>query len=212
MKNILYALLVVAAVFTLNGCGGTSSTNTVALAPGAVSKLSDFSPNAFNYKAYTRGMSKAARNTLVWADPAANLGSFHSIQIEGPTDNYLPVNPNLIHEPYVKSFGGFFDNNLDLQQSDSSSSLRVVTAVVECNPGSRAARYWVGMGAGKAVATVVVEVYEPGRSTPSLKIYSRDSASAGGFGGDSMSMMNHIFQVMAVRVTTVLEGRIDVGR
>ena len=212
MKNILYALFVVAVFFTLNGCGGSRSGGGVALAPNELAKLSDFNSNQFNHKAYVRGMAKVARNTLYWQDPNAHMGDFHFVNVVGPEDRYLPINPNFVHEPYVKGFAGFFNNNLDLKQKSTGKTLLVKTAVVECNPGSRAARYWVGMGAGKAVATVVIEVYEPGKTTPSLKLYARDSASAGGFGGDSMSMMNHIMQVMAVRVTTVLEGRIDIDK
>jgi hypothetical protein len=210
MKNIMYLFLIVAAVSGLNGCGPTRSDGVVALAPDQVSKLADFSPNQFDHKVYVRGMAKVARNTLYWQDPDARLGDFQFVNTQGPSAQYLPVNPNFIHEPYVRAFADFFENNLDLQQKSSGNTLLVKTAVVECNPGSRAARYWVGLGAGKAAVTVVVEVYEPGRDTPSLKIYARDTASAGAFGGDSMSMMNHIMQVIAVRVTTVLEERIDV--
>lgn len=212
MKNILYLLIVVAAVFALNGCGGARSGGGATLAPNQVSKLTDFQPNSFNYKVYRAGMSKVATNTMYWQDPKARLGDYHSVKIEGPTDKYLPINANFVHQPYVTSFGKAFKANLDLKQSSSSKSLRLVLAVVECNPGSRAARYWVGMGAGKAAASVVVEVYEPGKTNPSLKIYARDTGSAGMFGGDSMAMMTHIYETMAVRVTTVLEGRIDVSK
>jgi hypothetical protein len=211
MKNIVYVLIVAAALFALNGCGGARSGGTP-LAPGQVSKLSDFQPNSFNHKVYRVGMVKVASNTLAWQDPKARLGDYHSVKIEGPTDKYLPINANFIHQPYVTSFGKSFKANLDLKQTTSSKSLRMVVAVVECNPGSRAARYWVGMGAGKAAASVVVEVYEPGKSTPSLKIYARDTGSAGMFGGDSVAMMTHIYETMAIRVTTVLEGRIDVAK
>ncbi len=212
MKNILYVLLIMSAVLALNGCGGSRSDGGAVLAPGQVAKLSDFSANQFDHKVYIRGMTKAARNTLFWQDPNAQLGEYQSVHVEGPSDQYLPVNPNFVHEPYVKGFAGSFNANLDLKLKATGKTLLVKTAVVECNPGSRAARYWVGMGAGKAVATVVVEVYEPGKDNPSLKIYGRDSASAGGFGGDSMAMINHIMQVMAVRVTTVLEERIDIAK
>lgn len=212
VKNILYVLVAAIAIFALNGCGGSRSGGGTSIAPDQVSKLSDFPANGFNYRTYRAGMSKVATNTLYWQDPKARLGDYHSVKIEGPTDRYLPINANFVHQPYVTAFGKAFEANLDLKQSSSSKSLRLVVAVVECNPGSRAARYWIGMGAGKAAATVVVEVYEPGNSNPSLKIYARDTGSAGMFGGDSTSMMHHIYETMAIRVTTVLEGRIDVAK
>ena len=212
MKNIMYVFLVAVAVFALNGCGGTRSDGGATLAPGQVSKLSDFNANQFNYRIYVKGMSKVARNTLSWQDPNGHLGDFHFVKIEGPTDKYLPVNANFAHKSVVDTFGRSFNSYLDLKQKSTGKTLRVVLAVVECNPGSRAARYWVGMGAGKAAGTVVVEVYEPGKKMPSLKIYARDTASMGGFGGDSISMMNSIFEAIANRTTTVLEGRIDVNK
>lgn len=214
MKNILYAFLIMTTVLMLNGCAGTTSDSGVAitLAPEQVSKLSDFNDHQFNHKVYLKGMLKVGHNILVWQDPKANLGEHQIVNVQGPSDRYLPVNPNLAHKPYLKSFRGFFDSNFDLKESASKNSLRIETAVVECNPGSRAARIWVGMGAGRAAATVVVEVYELGKDTPVLKIYTRDTASIGMFGGDSASMLNHIFQVMAVRVTADLEGRINIAK
>ena len=100
-----------------------------------------------------------------------------------------------------------FRDSLDIKPG---GPLRIEGSLVECNPGSRAARYLVGMGAGKAAVAGVIEVFEPGKKRPSLRLYARDTASAGGFGGDSVSMMNHIINVLAVRMTSVLEGRIDI--
>jgi len=80
---------------------------------------------------------------------------------------------------------------------------------VECNPGSRAARAMVGLGAGKAGCGVVCEIYEPGASKPVIRIYTRDTASSGGvWGGDSVSMLNHILTVLATRLSAKIEEKV----
>jgi hypothetical protein len=66
----------------------------------------------------------------------------------------------------------------------------------------------VGFGAGKASGAVVCEVYEPGKSRPSMRIYARDRGSTGMFGGDSVAMLNHIFNQVAIRLGTTIEARI----
>ena len=82
--------------------------------------------------------------------------------------------------------------------------------MVECNPGSRAARYWVGFGAGKAAGAVVCEVYEPGKTNPCIRIYTRDTGSMGSFGGDSVAMLNHILSQVATRLATTLNTTVGV--
>ncbi len=204
--NALYVLLCAAVVFALNGCGGASSGGGASLAPDQVKTLSDFSDNAFNAKAYVQGMGGENR-VYVWQDPAANLAGYRSASMDRFSGRLLPLQDKFSYDPYIKSLEGSVRDSLDIK---AGGPLRIEGSLVECNPGSRAARYLVGMGAGKAAVAAVIEVFEPGKSRPSLRLYARDTASAGGFGGDSVSMMNHIINVLAVRLTSVLEGRIDI--
>ncbi|MEN8257201.1 MAG: DUF4410 domain-containing protein [Thermodesulfobacteriota bacterium] len=203
--NALYILLCAAVVFALNGCGGARSGGGRTLAPNEVKVLSDFPDHAFNAKAYVYGMGGENR-VYVWQDPAADLGGYHSATMTRFSGRVLPAQGKFSYEPYIKSFQGSIRDSLDIKPG---GALRIEGSLVECNPGSRAARYLVGMGAGKAAVAGVIEVFEPGKKRPSLRLYARDTASAGGFGGDSGSMMNHIINVLAVRMTSVLEGRID---
>ncbi len=203
--NVLYVLLCTAVVFALNGCGGASSGGGSSLAPDQVKALSDFPDHGFNAKAYVRGMGGENR-VYVWQDPAADLGKYRSATLTRFSGRVLPAQGKFSYDPYIKSFQGSIRDSLDIKPG---GPLRIEGSLVECNPGSRAARYLVGMGAGKAAVAGVIEVFEPGKKRPSLRLYARDTASAGGFGGDSVSMMNHIINVLAVRMTSVLEGRID---
>lgn len=205
-RTLVYALLCAAVVFTLNGCGGARSGGGASLAPDQVKALSDFSDHAFDARAYIYGMGGENR-VYVWQDPAADLGGYRNANLTRFSGRLLPIQDKFAYEPYVKSFEGSVRDSLDLK---AGGSLRIEGSLVECNPGSRAARYLVGMGAGKAAVAGVIEVFEPGKTRPSLRLYARDTASAGGFGGDSVGMMNHIINVLAVRMTSVLEGRIDI--
>ncbi len=204
-RNALYILLCAAVVFALNGCGGANSGGGSSLAPDQVKALIDFPDKAFDAKAYVHGMGGENR-VYVWQDPAADLSGYRSATMGRFSGRLLPAQDRFSYEPYIKSLEGAVRDSLDIK---SGGTLRIEGSLVECNPGSRAARYLVGMGAGKAAVAGVIEVFEPGKSRPSLRLYARDTASAGGFGGDSVGMMNHIINVLAVRLTTVLEGRVD---
>ncbi|MBU0682402.1 MAG: DUF4410 domain-containing protein [Proteobacteria bacterium] len=205
-RNVLYILVCAAVVFALNGCGGARSGGGSSLAPDQVKALSDFSDHAFDARAYIVGMGGENR-VYVWQDPAANLGGYHNATMGRFSGRLLPSQDKFSYEPYIKSFEGSVRDSLDIK---AGGTLRIEGSLVECNPGSRAARYLVGMGAGKAAVAGVIEVFEPGKKRPSLRLYARDTASAGGFGGDSVGMMNHIINVLAVRMTSILEGRIDI--
>lgn len=204
-RNVLYVLLCAAMVFALNGCGGARSGGGAALAPDQVKALSDFPDQNFNARAYIAGMGGENR-VYVWQDPAADLGRYRSATLSKFSGRLLPP-AAFPYEPYIKGFEAAVKDSLDIK---SGGPLRIEGNLVECNPGSRAARYLVGMGAGKVAVAGVIEVFEPGKSRPSLRLYARDTGSAGGFGGDSSGMINHIINVLAVRLTGVLEGRIDI--
>lgn len=206
-RNALYILLCAAVVFALNGCGGAGSGGGGAsLAPGQIKSLADFPDQGFDAKAYVYGMSGENR-VYVWQDPDTDLGGYRSATMGKFSGRLLPAQTRFAYEPYIKSLEGAVRDSLDIKPG---GKLRIEGSLVECNPGNRAARYLVGMGAGKTAVAGVIEVFEPGKSRPSLRLYARDTASMGGFGGDSVGMMNHIINVLAVRLTTVLEGRIDI--
>ena len=118
------------------------------------------------------------------------------------------------YDPYIALFNSVFRGSLSLKQTqeESPDTLLIEGTVVECNPGSRAARYLVGFGAGKSACAVVCEVYEPGKPGPSIRIYTRDTGSIGAFGGNSAAMLNHIMTQIASRLAAALNTRIGSGK
>jgi hypothetical protein len=71
---------------------------------------------------------------------------------------------------------------------DSAHDLVITGRFVELNPGSRAKRYWVGFGAGKAAVGVAGEVKDStGRLLANFR--QRRIATGGWGGGDSLKKM-----------------------
>jgi hypothetical protein len=177
-------------------------------AQGAMISFKDYPDNTFPVKEYIQGMKKGGHNLLIWMDPSVNLSMYSSVNVMDFGDRLLPQQDVFDYGPYINVFNSTFKGSLKLSQEESPDALVVEGAVVECNPGSRAARYWVGFGAGKAAGGVVCEVYEPGASQPCIRIYTRDTASSGSFGGNSVAVLNHIFSQLAIRLAAKLDTTI----
>jgi hypothetical protein len=210
-KGLPVIITMLFIAFALNGCstsgsstGGSSATGTT----GYAKSFKGYPDHYFNPKEYVKGMSKGGHGLLIWQDPSANLTKYPTITVPEFEGRLLPVDERFSITPFIKNLEEIFNDNLDIKRGTAGQSLRIEGAMVECNPGNRAARYLVGFGAGKAAGAVAVEVYEPGKSSPSIRIYARDTASMGGFGGDSVAFLNNIFNQIAFRVTAVLEERI----
>ena len=174
----------------------------------AVLSFKDYPDNTFPVKEYIKGMKKGGHNLLISMDPSVDLSAYSSVNVMDFGGRLLPQQDVFDYDPYISVFNSTLKGSLKLSQEESPDALVVEGAVVECNPGSRAARYWVGFGAGKAAGGVVCEVYEPGASQPCIRIYTRDTASSGAFGGNSIAIMNHIFSQLAIRLATKLDTTI----
>ena len=161
-------------------------------------------------KEYIQGMQKGGHNLLIWKDPSVNFSQYGSVKLTEFGGRLLPQQNVFSYDPYIALFNSVFRSSLKLPQSDNPDSLLIEGAVVECNPGSRAARAWVGFGAGRAGGAVVCEIYEPGKSNPCIRIYTRDTAASGNWGGDSATMLNNILSVVATRLATTLNTTVGV--
>ena len=161
-------------------------------------------------KEYINGMKKGGHNLLIWKDPAVNLSQYGSVKLTEFGGRLLPQQNVFSYDPYIALFNSVFRSSLKLSQKDTPDSLLIEGAVVECNPGSRAARAWVGFGAGRAGGAVVCEVYEPGKSNPCIRIYTRDTAASGTWGGDSVALLNNIFGQVATRLATTVNTTVGV--
>jgi hypothetical protein len=205
-KYIRYLVSGALVIALVSGLGSTPSATPSIQNSGKSFK--DYPNNTFNAKEYIQGMTKGARNVLIWQDPAADLKKYRSVKVTDFGGQLLPVQNVFSYDPFVSSFNATFQGTIKLPKEESPEALRIEGAVVECNPGSRAARNLVGFGAGRAAGAVVCEIYEPGASRPCMRIYVRDTASSGSWGGNSLGMLNHIFYTVANRLSTFLEVRI----
>jgi hypothetical protein len=155
-------------------------------------------------KEYIHGMRKGGHNLLIWRDSTLNLSQYSSAKVTDFGGRLLPQQNVFSYDPYIALFNSVFRSSLKLPQKESPDSLLIEGAVVECNPGSRAARAWVGFGAGRAGGAVVCEVYEPGKSSPCMRIYTRETNASGNWGGDSVGMLNNILSQVAMRLGMTL--------
>ncbi len=227
MKRFLYYLMVAGVVTALVSTGAvaqdkpSSTSDTVvsipepsdSLATKPLKSFKNYPDNSFhlNVKEYINDMKKGGHNLLIWKDPAVNLSQYGSVKVTEFGGRLLPQQTAFPYDPYVALFNSVFKSSLRLNQKDSPDSLLIEGAVVECNAGSRAARAWVGMGAGRAGGAVVCEIYEPGKVNPCIRIYTRDTSAAGGsWGGDSSAMLNNILSTVAMRLATTLNTTLPV--
>ena len=226
MKRFLYYLMVTGIVtaWVITGAiaednpPSTSDSNVPATTPSQVTSASfttfkNYPDNTFHLKVkeYINGMKKGGHNLLIWKDPALNLSQYSSVKVAEFGGRLLPQQNAFSYDPYIALFNSVFRSSVRLPQKDSPGSLLIEGAVVECNPGSRAARAWVGFGAGRAGGAVVCEIYEPGKASPSIRIYTRDTTAAGGnWGGDSSAILNNILSQVATRLATTLTTTVAV--
>ena len=141
-----------------------------------------------------------------------NLSQYSSVKVTEFDGRLLPQQNVFSYDPYITVFNATFKGSLTLTQKDSADALLIEGAVVECNPGSRPARAWVGFGAGRAGAAVVCEVYQPGEAKPCIRIYTRDtSASSANWGGNSTMILNNIMTVLAQRLAGTLNTAVASG-
>jgi hypothetical protein len=179
--------------------------------PASFTTFKNYPDRTFDAKGYTNGMAKGGHNLLIWKDPAINLSQYRSVKLTEFSGRLLPAQNVFSYDPYIALFNSVFKSSLKVPQTDSPDALIVEGAVVECNPGNRAARALVGFGAGRSACAVVCEVCEPGKPNPCIRIYTRDTGASGMFGGDSARMLNHIMSELGIRLATNLNTTI-VGR
>jgi hypothetical protein len=202
-KHSIYLIaLVVLIPFFVAGIGTLSWCQA-----DAGKSFKDYPDNTFNSREYVRGMSKGGHNLLMWVDPSVDFSQYKSANVSDFGKRLLPVQTKFSYDPTLQHFNTSFKNNLQTAKTQSTSGLRIEGEMVECNPGSRGARFFVGYGAGKVAGAVACEVYVPGKSQPVIRIYARDTSSWDA-GSDSFMILNNIFSQVAFRVAAVLDARI----
>ena len=199
---------VIAEETSTSTSGAPAATGTT---PAPFISFKNYPDHVFNVREYINGMQKGGHNLLIWRDPSVNLSQYSSMKVTEFGGRLLPEQNVFSYDRFITLFNSTFHSSLKLSQTDAPNTLLVEGAVVECNPGSRHVRMWIGTGAGKATGAVVCEVYEPGKSQPCIRIYTRDTASGGGWsGGDSIALLNNIFSGLAYRLAANLNTTLGV--
>jgi hypothetical protein len=214
MRLYLFYILVSGLTIALMSSGviaqkTSTSASSAPAATGTTSTLiisfKEYPDHVFVAKEYINGMQKGGHNLLIWRDPSVNLSQYSSMKVTDFGSRLLPQQNVFSYDRFITLFNSTFRSSLKFSQAAASNTLLSEGEVVECNPGSRHLRMWWGMGAGKAAGAVVCEIYEPGKSQPCIRIYTRDYASQGGYsGGDSIAMLNNIFSQLAARLAATL--------
>jgi hypothetical protein len=95
---------------------------------------------------------------------------------------------------------------IDVEASDKKGAgVLVVTGVVEAmNPGSKAARYWGGFGAGAAGTRLAIEVKDGATGAVLLRITQERRSGVGAFGGDYEELLNRNLEAIGADVALVL--------
>ena len=163
MKRFLYYLIAISVVIVSMSTGlysqekssstseqPASSTAPTQITSAPSSSFKSYPDHSFHLrvKEYSHGMQKGGHNLLIWKDPAVNLSQYSSVKVTEFGGRLLPQQTVFSYDPYIALFNSVFRSSLKLTQKESPDSLLIEGAVVECNPGSRAARAWVGSEQG----------------------------------------------------------------
>ena len=117
------------------------------------------------------------------------------VQMPETSDNsYKPVMNVLASatETFVSGLKGNTDRNVSMVEkaSDRADTLIIRAKVVEINPGSRAARYFAGFGAGAAGAKIEGEVVDAKTNEVLAKFTQERRSGTGGAGGGYEDLLN----------------------
>ena len=166
--------------------------------------LADFADMGFDRQRYLRDMDEVEPGQL-WLQrvEGARLTKQNHFMVEELPSRFVAEQKNVPVGPLQEKFIQGLRQGLPVVSADGEGGVLTVKAmIVEARPGSRIARYLVGiMGAGKASLAVAVEVFEPGQHKPSLRIYMQDSHSKGEYGGNSVQLLEKLSQGMARRIS-----------
>lgn len=172
MRN-LYAVLLCTAAALFSGCASSSvQSRSLTGTPPPDSKV-------------VVGKIELAE------DIAKTISAARADKVETNSDAWLQVMRSALegalHEAGVSTASG--------------SELTVDVLITELDPGSKAARYWVGFGAGKGKVSAKVTVGTHGSFTVAGKL------SGGWFGGEMDGVMKKLGRDAGVEIVHVVKGK-----
>ncbi len=142
--------------------------------------------------------------------PKIYIAKFDSSETELPEEDdntYEPV-LQVLASPEPSLVRGLREEmeGVTIEQGKGRDGLVVETIVLECDPGSRAARYWAGFGAG-AARTKLSIVVKDGRSGAVLLRITQERRSGVGLGGGGyVELMNRNLRAIGEDLALVLNA------
>lgn len=95
---------------------------------------------------------------------------------------------------------------LKVSPDEAEGALKLVCRITEINPGSRAARYWVGFGAGSAWVRIEGDLIDTASGETLLRFDQRRIAATGAFGGNYEKMLNSCIEGIGDDIGRILDA------
>lgn len=149
-----------------------------------------------------------------------NLADYSKVAVRDfdTSDTPLPDADDNTFEPVKKVLANIegplargIENELDsktpevVASSAKGEGVLIVTGRVEAmNPGSKAARYWGGFGAGAAGTRLMIEVQDGASGAVLLRITQERRSGVGALGGDYEDLLNRNLKAIGADVALVL--------
>jgi hypothetical protein len=126
-------------------------------------------------------------------------------------NTYEPVKNVLAKaaEPFVEGLKGEFSAKpVEMQEKAKTGARTLVirAKVVEMDPGSKAARYWAGFGAGAARAQITGEVVDGATGKTLFRFTQERRSGVGMMGGDYEKLMNRNLRTIGEDLAGVLKA------
>jgi hypothetical protein len=198
-RRVFILLLLVAVMAVPLFARGKKSSSTE---PGS---YKEWGPNIDEIEIVRKFHTADYRNIAVGP---LNTGS---VKMPDKGDNtYEPVKAVLASstEAFVKGLKDHVDQNVSISERpvNDSDTLVIRAKVVTMDPGSRAARYWAGFGAGAAAAKIEGEIVD-GRTNQVLAKFTQERRSGvGAAGGDYEDLMNRNLKAIGEDVANILKA------
>lgn len=125
-------------------------------------------------------------------------------------NTYEPVRKVLASagEGLVQGLRGSVDADVRLEKKSSTSARTLVlrTKVEELDPGSKAARYWAGFGAGAARAKISGEVVDAATGTVLARFTQERRSGVGVMGGGYQELMQRNLNAIGEDIANMLKA------
>ena len=131
------------------------------------------------------------------------------VQLPKEDDNtYEPVKKVLaaVTDPFVEGLGKHTEAkvSLDAKPGKGAGTLIVKAKVMEMDPGSKAARYFAGFGAGAARAKITGEIIDARTKAVLVRFTQERRSGVGMMGGDYVNLMNRNLRALGEDVANLL--------